>query len=267
MKTIKLSVFVALMLLGTGFSNAQEEKKEKAFQMYSVHEDQVKPSMVLQYEKTSKMLADKMKEHNITSTSWLASSTDDFRYMWVTPIENMADLDNTSWWGELRDAMGKEAFQEMMSGFDGTFDRHGDYTIRMNKELTYMPDGITQTPEGENFRKFYYIHYPPENGSEIRDAMKGVKELFASKGSQSHYRVYHSGFGTMDNYFLVAVSAKDPIDMAQKSAANDKLLGPEAQAVFGKVLSQVSKMDEFTGEIRPELSFKPKKKDQLVSDN
>lgn len=242
--------------------------QEKSYQLYSVHEDQVKPSKVMQYEKTAKMLTDKMKEHNITSTSWLSSTSDDFKYLWVTPIENMADLDDNSFWKELSDAMGEEAFTEMMNGFNGTYAKHGDYVISMDKDLTYMPDGITQTPEGENYRKFYYIHYAPENAAAIKDAMKGVKDFFASKGSKSHYRVYHSSFGTMDSYFLVAVSAKDAIDMAQKSAANDKLLGPEAQAVFGKVMAYVTEMDEVTGMVRPDLSYMPKKKtDQIVSDD
>ena len=262
MKCRLLLMLAAILFVGNIY--AQEEKKS---QMYAVHEDQVKPSMLMQYEKTSKMLADKMKEHNIQSTSWLSSVTDDFRYMWVTPIESMADLDDNSWWNELSEAMGEDAFQEMMSGFGPCYDSHGDYVLVMDKELTYMPDGITQNTEGENYRKFFYIHHAPNNRSAMRDAMKGVKDMFASKNSTSHYRVYSNGFGTMDTFYLVAISAKDPIAMETQGAANDKLLGEDAGPVFGKVMALATKFEEVTGNVRPDLSYKPKKADQMVIDD
>lgn len=265
MKTMKCRLFTFLIaFVFVGSMYAQEEKKS---QMYVVHEDQVKPSMLMQYEKTSKMLADKMKEHNISSTSWLASVTDDFRYMWVTPIKSMADLDDNTWWTELSKAMGEDAFNEMMSGFGPCYDKHGDYVISMDKELTYMPSGITQTPEGENYRKFYYIHHLPKDRGAMRTAMKGVKDLFANKKSAMNYRVYSNGFGNMDTFYMVAVSAKDAIDMEQKSLANDKLLGEEAQATFGKVMALATRFEEYTGNVRPDLSYKPKKDSRMAVDD
>ncbi|NND52047.1 MAG: hypothetical protein HKN54_06560 [Flavobacteriaceae bacterium] len=265
MKSMKCRLLLMLAaVLFVGNIYAQDEKKS---QMYVVHEDQVKPSMLAEYEKTSKALADAMKKHNIQSTSWLSSVTDDFRYMWVTPIESMADLDDNSWWTELSEAMGNDALTELMSGFGPCYDKHGDYVISMNKELTYMPDGITQTPEGENYRKFYYIHHLPKDRAAMSKAMKGVKDLFASKNSEMNYRVYSNGFGTMDTFYMVAVSAKDPIDMEQRSAANDKLLGEAAGPVFGKVMALATKFEEFTGNVRPELSYKPKKDSRMAVDD
>ena len=115
MKTIKLSVLVALMLMGMGISTAQEEQKEeKRFQMFSVHEDRVIPSKVMEYEKTAKMLADKFREHNISGGDYLTTSTDNFRYLYVSPIEKMADLDENPGMAQLSEKMGQEAFGEMI---------------------------------------------------------------------------------------------------------------------------------------------------------
>lgn len=256
MKTFKstlLSAILVMLLLGTSFAQTSDN-----YQAYHVHEDQVKPSMVVQYEKTAKSLADKMKEHNIQSTSWLATSTDNFRYLYVTPIKNMADLDKRPF-TPLREKMGAEAFGALMSGFGPCYNIHGDYVIYMDKELTYMPNGITQTSEGEYFRKFIYIHMSPKNSSEMRDAMKAVKDLFANKNSTNYYRVYRSGFGTMGSYYMVAISAKDPVEMEQKGAANDKLLGDDAASVFGKILGLSLKFEEYTAKIRPELGYIPTK--------
>ena len=232
-------------------------QEEKSFQMYEVHEDQVKPSMVAQYEKTAKMFADKMREHNIQEGGYLVSQTSDFRYMYVNPIDSLGQQNSGT--RDLFEKMGREAFGEMMAGFDPCYDRHGSYVIVMDKELTYMPKGISQTPEGENYRKFFYLYYSPQNSAAMRDAMKGVKALFESKNSTSYYRVYRSGYGNMDSYYMVAIAAKDAVEAEQRGAANDKLLGEEAGPVFQKVIGLTLRMEEFTGSIRPDLGYQPKK--------
>ena len=55
--------------------------------------------------------------------------------------------------------------------------------------------------------------------------MKGVKDLFATKNSKEYYRIYRSGFGVTDSYYMVAIAAKDEIDSATRGKANDELLG------------------------------------------
>lgn len=241
------------MLLIWTISFSQEEKK---FQMYEVHEDQVKPSMVTQYEKTAKMFADKMREHNISEGAYLVTNTSDFRYLYVNPIDSLGQ--NNNGMRELWEKMGEEAFGEMMDGFNGTYDRHGNYVIVMDKELCYMPEGLTQTPEGENYRKFYYVYYKPEHGSEMREAFKGIKDLFVSKNSKVHYRVYRSGYGNMDQFYMVAVGAKNGVEMEQRSLDNQTHLGEEAQPVWDKMMKFATKMEEYTGSIRPDLGYQPK---------
>ncbi len=255
MKTIKSTLLLAIM--ATLCFNTTIAQNNDKLQAYTVHEDWVKPAMVMQYEKAATALVEKMKEHNIKSTSWLTTSTDNFRYLYVTPIENMAELDQNVF-APLQKKMGQEAFGELMSGFNPCYDKHGDYIIYMDKELTYMPNGITQKPEGENYRKFIYIYFSPKNTSKMRTAMKAVKDLFASKKSTNYYRIYQSGFGNMDSYYMVAIAAKDPIEMEQKSAANDKLLGEDAGPVFGRVLGLSLKFEEYTGNMRPKLAYSPK---------
>jgi len=256
MKTAKatwLPVILSMLFLG----NSLAQNTEK-FQAYHVHEDQVKPSMIVPYEKAATALVDKMKAYNIQSTRWLASRTDDFKYLYLTPIKNMADLDKRPF-SSIREKMGADDFGTLMSGFGPCYDQHGDYVIYMDKELTYMPNGITQTPEGENFRKFYYLHFAARDASQMRTAMKAVKSMFEAKKSTLYYRVYRSGFGTMGSYYMVAISSKDPIEMEQKGADNDKLLGKEAAAVFAQIYGLSLKFEEHTATIRPDLGYMPSK--------
>ena len=68
MKTLQKKLFVALAAFAfSGLALAQE----KTTQAYWVHEDRVKPSMVMEYEKVSKEFTDQCKKHNIQTLAWI----------------------------------------------------------------------------------------------------------------------------------------------------------------------------------------------------
>ncbi len=250
MKILKSLLLLTCVLCFTvNLSQAQNK-------LYSVHVDYVKPSKIMEYEKIAEEFKAACEEHN-PETSWLTATTGDLRYMYVTPIKSMADLDHDPFNG-MAEKMG-DSFGDMFTRFNKCYDKHGDYVIVLDEDLTYMPEGVTQTPEGENFRKFFFMYYTPENGSKLRKGMKAVKEMFASKGSKSHYRVYRSAFGVIDSYYMVAISAKDEIAGATNAKANDELLGPERYETFNKVMNHITRMEEVSGSIRPDLSYKHKK--------
>lgn len=249
MKTIKNTILLAITLcFALNINYAQK--------MYQVHQDNVDPSMLKEYEKVAKNFHEACVANNL-QTQWLTVMLDDFTFLYVTPIENFAELDKRPF-ANMAKAMG-DKFGEMFTNFDKCYNSHGTYTIMMDEDLTYMPDGIDASTEGQDYRNFYYIHFTPQNEKSLRSAMKEVKQMFADKGSKNYYRIYRTGFGVMDNYYMVAISSKDAIDSAQKSKANEALLGPERYDTFSKVLAAASGMEEVTGEVRRDLTYMPKK--------
>ena len=60
--------------------------------MYWVHEDRVKPAMMMEYEKLQKELVENCKKHNIDGLRWISTSTSDQRYLYVSPINSMSDI-------------------------------------------------------------------------------------------------------------------------------------------------------------------------------
>ncbi|WP_242087317.1 hypothetical protein [Aestuariivivens sediminis] len=248
MKTLRNTCILVFAICFAGYI-AMAQK------FYRVHQDNVRPSMMLEYEKVAKEFNEACKMHNV-QTQWLTTTMDGFKYLYVSPLENFAQMDERPF-ADMAKAMGDD-FGKLFDRFDKCYDSHGDYIIVLDEELTYMPEGISQTQEGQDYRNYYFIHYTPENSKNLKEAMKGVKDMFASKGSKNYYRIYRTAFGAMDNYYLVAMSSKDDIDSAQKSKANQELLGPERFEVFNQVLNNASKMYEVTGEIRRDLSYAPK---------
>lgn len=243
-KTILLSIILSFAFI---FSQAQK--------LYQVHVDYVNPSKVQDYEKTAKEFTEACKKYN-PKTSWILTRTSDMRYMYVSPMENYAELDKNVF-ADMAKEMGDE-WGNIFKNFNTCYDKHGDYVLVLDENLTYMPEGVTQTPEGENYRKFYFLYYKPENQGKLREAMKNVKDLFASKGSKEYYRVYRSDFGVTDSYYMVAVSSKDEADSALRGKANDELLGESAGEVFGNLMKTASRFEEISAWMRPDLFYSSK---------
>ncbi|AUP77212.1 hypothetical protein [Flavivirga eckloniae] len=249
MKTIKTAIILTIVLFLTcHVSQAQK--------MFSVHQDNVKPSKFIEYEKIAKEFVTATTEHNVQD-EWFAAMSNDFKYFYITPIENFAELDKKPF-ADMAKTMG-DKFLDMFTRLNKCLDSHGTYIVLSDDDLSYMPDGASEAIKGENYRKWFYMYYTPENAKKVKEGMKAVKELFKSKGSTNYYRVYKNGYGSLENYYLVSVSAKDEIDGATQAKANQEVLGPDRMETFSKVLNHISRMEEYSGEMRPDLSYSAKK--------
>lgn len=248
MKTIKSTLLLAFILC-FAFNLLQAQKA------YQIHQDNVKPSMIKEYEKVAKAFNDACKLHN-PQTNWATAATSDMKYMYITPIENMADLDKRPF-ADMSKKMG-DKWVEMFTNFDKCYDSHRTYIINLVEDLTYMPEGISMTQEGENYRDWFYIYFTPQNAAKVREGMKAIKDLYVAKNSKVYYRIYRNGFGTSEDFYLVAASSKDEIDSATKSKINQDVLGPDRWDTFSKVMNYASRVEEYSGEMRPDLSYSSK---------
>jgi hypothetical protein len=253
MRTLKTSLFITVVLMLLPNVILSQESKNQAFY---IHEDQVKPSMTQEYDKISKEFAEACKKHNIQDISWNIAATNTGRYMSISPLKNFAELDNNVL-APLSEKMGKDAFQDLFKRFNACYDKHGDYVVYLNNELTYMPEGASVTTPGENYRIWHRLNVTPENIQNLKGKLKELKALFEKKGSKEYYRIYHNGFGTMGDYYIAVISAKDAGDLARKSSENEILLGEEGKKLFGEMFKYVSKYEVETGEMRPDLAYSP----------
>lgn len=256
MKALKCTLFLALSMLIFPMQNFAQDSEKNL--MYRVHEDQVKLSMVSEYEAVVKELIGLMNKHNIPDTHWITLASNDYRYSFVSQIEGMADLDKSSFITALAEKEGKETVSGLFNRLDKCYDTELNYIIWLDKNLTYMPDGFTQTPEGMNYRRNHMLYVSPGNRDAVYESMKAVKATFEKIGSKEYYRVYRSGFGADGEYYMVAIAYKDPVDQAQKSKANNALMGEEDKKVFDKLFQNLLKYEVVEGWIRPDLGYSSK---------
>lgn len=254
MKQLKfISKLIILVLCTSTITYAQEKEQPP---MYVVHTDYVNFNKMAQYEQVAKELKDNCVKHNIQDADWMTVTAEDGRYMYVSEIKNMGELDNNPM-ASLYKKMGEDAAGAMLNKMDECYDKHGNEIVHYIPELSYNPEGYSR--EGMNFREYHFLYYHPQNGKALNESMKKIKKMFADKGVKNGYNVYHSGFGSDESYFMVAIAGKSSLHVAQTGEENDALLGDEREAVFFEMIQLASKYDQVNGEIREDLSYSPKK--------
>jgi len=255
MKHLKNFIPLILLIAAPFFAQGQEGTSTHA---YWIHEDKVKPGMTEKYEKVTKDLIAACKEHNIQDIQWLTLRMNDNSYMSITPINGMADLDKNGFEG-LGEKMGKDKVRALFSRYNDTYDKHGDYVIYLNKDLSYMPGGISQTVEGENYRLMYYNYVTPESDKAFAESMKNIKAAFEKHNSKVNYRVYKSGFGVMGTFYMIAVAAENEMQQAQRGDENWEMMKDDFEPLLKELNKHTSKMEEKRGWMRPDLAYMPAK--------
>lgn len=255
MKTLKNTLLItAILIMSQNLIIAQNSD----VQMYAVHEDRVKPSMAKEAERIDKELVDLLKKHNIQEANWMTVQKNDNTRLYLSPINSMADLDKDMF-ATLSNKIGKDAMTKLFSQYTKCYDEHGDYVINLRKDLSYMPGGMTLTTEGQPYRRFYYNYVTPENIANMTNTFKKIKETFVKHNAGLHYRIYTPGFGTIGNYFMVVISAKNEEELAKAETAMWEKMSVDMQPLFDELDKYSSKVDMQTGWMRDDLSYSPKK--------
>lgn len=251
MKSIKITGLMMSLFLLLGFSaNSQNDR----YQMYVVHEDHVKEGMMDKHLAADLNLLNAVKEHKMKDMSWVTFQSDDNRVMYLFPINKMADLDEDPF-EKLGKKMGEEELGKLFDAFNDTYSEHGDYILMLDKDLSYMPDGITQTPSGKDYREITYYWIPPGKAKKAEQLAKSVKDLYSKKGSKIHYRLYKSGFGNMGNYYMVAVAAENAEALEKLRNENIELLGEEGKRLSDEIQNTFSNQERYHGKMRLDLSY------------
>ena len=255
MKLLKLSLIISLFLTAPFFMQSQGDNNVQAF---LIHEDRVKPGMTEQYEQVSKDLVAACKEYNIQDTQWLTLALNDNSYVYITPMKNFAEIDKNAF-ATLNEKMGADKVGELFDRFNPMYDEHGDYVLYLHKDLSYMPGGVSQTVEGQNYRTLYYNYVTPENEKNFEGAMKNLKKTFEKHNSKLNYRIYKTGFGVMGTYYMVAIAGVNELESVKLGDENWTLMKDD----FGPLLKELSKYtwktDEKRGWMRDDLGYMPAK--------
>lgn len=248
MKTFKILSPLLLLLFLCPYLSAQ--------QAFWVHEDPVYPAKAADYEAYCSTLAVNSKKYDIKKANWFTISTDDLRYFHISPIEKMADLDQSRF-SVLQDKMGEQEFNQLFENFDNCYDSHYDYIIHLDNDLSYMPEGVDPSGSGSAFVKLEFFYATPQNFEKLLELAQSFKDLYAKKNSKEYYRVFRSGFGSQGQFIIVAISAKNAAEYEKIRVENKELLGEDRDKIYDELLKNISKVETLNGYMREDLSYEP----------
>lgn len=234
----------------------QAQDQSVATQLFTIHEDVVIPSRVVEYEKAAKNLSDLMKQHNIAGMQYSAANSDDFIYIYISPVASYAGLDDISGgFAELQEKIGKEAFDKNMNKFSGNYHSHRDYMIRLHPELSYKPEYGNSLNDGMNFRHWDFYHVYPGKEDQISEIAKEWIDLNKSMDIRQGYRLYMGDMGTDMPLVIVAYSARSASDFYSNYEKNMMKLGEAGKKLMEKTMAITWKMERREGSMRPDLSY------------
>lgn len=232
MKTI-IYFIAALLLMPAILAQVPKDESE---QMYWVREIQVKPGMINANIALDQEYMENVKKHNIDHKYlFMVNDQDLIRYF--TPIESICDI-STDYKAHLGEKMGKDKAYELFSKYDETATMQGDYILTRVEELSTIQEEIPNAEAGSTYHKWLFYYPYPGKSNEFVDTVMNLKKLLASKDAKLGFHVYHSGFGSKEDFFIASIPAKDEVSYGNLINETGELMGEE----FGNELDKLNKL-------------------------
>ena len=246
---IQVAVFF-VFLFGNLFSQQESDKS----QLFLIHEDKVLPYMAEKYEDALKSFKKVITESNV-DMNYGVSQTEYFTYSSIMKVDDFDGLSkHFAMTKEAINKIGAEKFSSVMKQFDGCYDSHKSYLLRLRNDLSYKAKYGLDEKEDLNFRHFDFFHFIPGKEEEMINLLKDMKEMNEKNNIEEGYRIYQGDIGTDSPMILLVKPFKDRVDWVTKSEEISKKLGDELKDLRKKMISIMQKFEHKNGMIRPDLA-------------
>ncbi|MEJ2310993.1 MAG: hypothetical protein P8Y10_01700 [Gemmatimonadales bacterium] len=244
---------LAALLLPTAAA-AQEDEGP---QMFFVHQEVVKPSMIAEYEAAA---ADWMKLLSGSTEAkgkiaYYAYSGPQIGFVYVVPID---DFSHFSEMGDAFDAVADEVgapWEEAGNRSDMAADHFESGFYVHRPDLSYEPANPRLGDDEVKMVHWDFWYALPDKTDDLEAVAKEFVELYTSESLDTGWNVYQAITGGDLPLYVVAVQARDEADFYANEARLNELVGAEAQKLGMKALKAARRVEPFIGWYRPDLSY------------
>ena len=246
---------IFLIFLVTAFGLIFAQDKQNDSKLFLIHQDQVYPYMFEKYESALKNFSDLLEQNSIDDMSFSVVQQEYFTYSAVIPVSDYNGLaKHFGMSNEMINKIGKENFNKALKMFDGCYDKHKNFLLRLRKDLSYLPEYGLSPENGLNFRHFDYLYVIPGKEKEMMGILKEWKDLYTKHGVKQGYRVYIGDLGTDMPMVLLVTPSKNRVFWAMESDKIDEELGGEQKSLLKRTFAITQKFEHKNGSMRPDLS-------------
>ena len=226
-------------------------------QVFNMVVDDVKPSMIQEYEEALKGYMEFMTENDYSMPIEVYSSRE-LRYYYATPMEfSYADLDTI--WMAMNEVTEKdqEGFDEIFSKFFGTYNTSKSYCMYLSKSLSYIPEEEADEGEELHFLEVWTAQVTLGKAEELHKLIKEYNAICKENNVTLPIWVYRGLIGMDQGTYVIVSPGKNPADLWKKNVEAYKMLGEEGHEVNDKILKLFDKMELEHIWYRKDLSYKP----------
>jgi hypothetical protein len=257
MKRFPIAAVVSLGVAAALLAPTAGSTQTPAPQYFVLHQEKARPSMVKEYESTTKEFITLVKANKakMPHFSFNAFVSPDFTYSYVSPIPNLAGLDAINAdFGALAQAAGA-ALSDLNKRGGVAMERVDEAIIQRLPEQSYAP----AEPRLESGRVRYY-HYGfyyviPGREGEVDALGQEYLKLFKAKGVKNGYTIYKGVMGADLPYYFVSEGALDAADFQVEDAKTAALVGPELEALGARLMALTRRYETREAVPRPDLSL------------
>lgn len=232
MKTIFYFI-AALILMPAVWA---QTPKDDSQQMYWVREIQVKPGMRAENIALDKEYLENVKKHD-NDHKYLFMVNDEELIRYFTPINSLCDI-TSDYKAHLTEKIGKDKANELFLKYNETATMHGDYILTTDNDLSNIKEEKPNIDAGSAYHKWIFYYPYPEKSDEFVKQANTVKKLVDSNDTKLVSRVYRSGFGSPEEFFIVSIPAKDEASYENLIQETGEIIGEE----FGRELDKLNKL-------------------------
>lgn len=256
---IMLQLILAGILLFSFSSIKYAQDKGMKDQLFYVHEEVAKVSMIDQYEKTNMQFFDLFKKNNLDVPGIYTAQGDDYHYYFLIPIDNYAGIDKISEaFNSFFKAVNGDSFQKLSDENNAAISYTHDFVLRRSAELSYYGKD-TSMDSGKKFIHWDFYTFKPGTMQKVTELAKKFKELYTSKGIENRYTVWFADMGENNNLVIVSHIAKDAASYYSESKAENEKLGEEGEALWKQMVQLLAKFDHRNGMRRDDLMYEKAK--------
>ena len=257
MKRFPIAAVVSLGAAAALLAPTTGGTQTPAPQYFVLHQEKAKPSMIKEYESTTKEFVALVKANKakMPHFSFNAFVSPDFLYSYVSPIPNLAGMDAINGdFGALFQAAGP-ALSDLNKRGGVAMERVDETVIQRLPELSYAP----AEPRLESGRARYY-HYGfyyviPGREPEVEALGQEYLKLFKAKGVKNGYTIYKAVMGADMPYYFVSEGALDAAEFQVEDAKTAALVGPELAALGARLMALTRRYETREAVPRPDLSL------------
>ncbi len=248
-------IILSLLVLSlSAFAQAPPPKPE----LYLIHEEVARPSMIMQYEAVTRdflnAFTEKKADPKIFGMNLYLST--DMHYIYVVPIANWAALDTMmASWMTIGETIGKEKWRDLMNRGNAAMISYDEFVVMRRPDLSYAPANPRLKMEEHKFHHLMFYYLDAGGVEEAEKIAKDYVALFKSKNISEPFDIFQSLSGTDLPVWVVSVPARSAADFYATEEKVNATLGDAVRPLQARALAVTRKFDVRDVVARPEMSY------------